>query len=194
MLHARARQAAEQFNRIAERTKVPGRCDPTLSFETPELVQALALWQEKAAGREMPLRSDISARTLKPFLPNLIVVDIVADSQTRRYRARLMGTAISYVFGDHTGKFIDEAVAPPFRERWSAALDAAVVAGRPLRFAGRVEYAGQDYLSAELLLAPFGAPDRTAEAVLAVGYFKSVALHIAGPAVRNAITKLSRSA
>lgn len=184
---ARARRAAENFNRFAERMAMPGRCDPTLSFVTPELSNAAVIWREKAAGREMPLRRDVNARTLKAFLPHVMIVDIVEDDK-RRYRIRLSGTSISGLLGDHTGKFIDEAIVSPFRERWSAVIDAALSAREPLRIAGRLEYCGQDYLSLELLLVPIGTRDDAVEAVLVVGYARSSATHVINSLVRNTVS------
>ncbi|HEY2444132.1 MAG TPA: PAS domain-containing protein [Rhizomicrobium sp.] len=185
---ARAQHAAEDFNRFAERMAMPGRCDPTLSFVTPELSNAAVIWREKAAGREMPLRRDVNARTLKTFLPHVMIVDIVEDHKRRRYRIRLSGTSISGLLGDHTGKFIDEAIVSPFRERWSAVIDAALSAREPLRIAGRLEYCGQDYLSLELLLAPIGTRDEAIEAVLVVGYARSSATHVINSLVRNTVS------
>ncbi len=133
----RASAAAEEFNRFAERTAAPSRCDATLAFATPALTQALALWREKAGARAIPSRHDFDAHALKAYLPTVAIVEAVDESETRRYRFRLMGTAIADLLGDHTGKFIDQAVVSPFRERWSAAMSAALAAGAPLRPFGR---------------------------------------------------------
>ena len=171
-----ALSAAEAFNRFAETTAAPSRCDPALAFETPELARALALWQEKAGAHGLPSRHELGARALKAFLPNVVIVDAVGDRPTRRYRFRLEGTALVELLGDHTGKFFDEAVASPFRERWSAMMDATLDGGAPLRFFGSIEYDAQDYLSLELLLTPLS--DEGVEAVLLVAYARSSALEV----------------
>ncbi len=180
--------AAEEFNRIAERMAAPGRCDPTLSFETPQLAEVVCVWRDKASGRNMPLRRDMDARTLKAYLPNVAIVDVVESGDMRRYRFRVMGTSISQVLGDHTGKFIDEAIVSPFCERWCAAMDAALMAGGPIRVTGRVEYRQRDHLVMELMLAPIGPRDESAEAVLVVAYATSSARHVFDPLVRNTVS------
>src|SRR5271155_1371775 len=179
MPNDRARSAAEEFNRFAVRAAAPSRCDPTLAFETPMLGRALALWQEKAVGREIPSRRDMGARALKAFLPHVTIVDVVGEGAARRYRFRLLGTAVADLFGNLTGKFVDEAIVSPFRERWSAIMSATLDAGAPLRFFGRVEYNNRDYLSLELLLAPLS--DESAEAILLVGSARASDPHVFNP-------------
>jgi hypothetical protein len=181
-----ARSAAEAFNRFAETSAAPSRCDPTLAFETPELAHALVLWQEKVGAHGMPSRHDLGARALKAFLPNVVIVDAVGDRPARRHRFRLQGTALTELLGDHTGKFFDEAVVSPFRERWSAMMDATLDGGAPLRFFGRLEFDAQDYLSMELLLAPLS--DEGAKAVLLVGYARSSAPEVFRSLVKNTVS------
>jgi hypothetical protein len=180
-------RAAENFNRFAVQTDAPGRCDVTLAFERPELVQAVSVWRDSAAGRDMPLRRDMNAHTLKPFLPNVVIVDVVDGDAARRYQIRLIGTTVSRVLGDLTGKFLDEAVVSPYRERWCAAVDTAVNAGCPIRLSGRLEYGGQDYIAMDIMLAPIGERDDRPEAVLAVIYPKYSARHVFEPMVKNAL-------
>jgi hypothetical protein len=178
----RALRAAEKFNRFAEQIGSPGRCDPHLSFENPALMGAAAVWRDKAAGRGMPLRSDLNARTLKAFLPNVAIVDVVDGPQARRFRLRVMGTSVSRLLGDHTGKYLDEAVASPYRERWRAALEATLDAGGPVRMWGRLDYRRQDYRDMEMLVAPVGP--RSVEAVLVVAYAQVHAGHAVEPPIK----------
>jgi hypothetical protein len=175
MPQSRAELAAEDHNRFTERTGSPGRADATLSFEQEELRQALSVWREKAGSGEMPSRRDISATTLKPFLPNVAIMDVVEEGGQRRFKIRLIGTAVARLLGDHTGRFLDEAIASPQRERWSSVINAAVNARAPLRNFGRLEYRGQEYLTVELMMAPIGARPDSAEAVLIVAYARSSA-------------------
>jgi hypothetical protein len=182
----RASVAAEEFNRFAESTAAPSRCDPTLAFETPALAKALALWREKTGEREIPPRCDFGAHALKAYLPTVAIVEAVDEGGTRRYRFRLMGTAIADLLGDHTGKFIDEAVASPFRERWSAAMGATLAAGAPLRLFGRVGYNNLNFLSMELLLAPLR--DDQAESILIVAYARSPNLHAFKPLAKDTVS------
>jgi hypothetical protein len=181
-------RAADDYNRFAERSGAPSRCDPSLSFEAPELVQVASLWRDKSAERSLPLRRDMNARALKAYLPHIIIADVVRDEERRRYLFRLMGTSIARVFGDHTGRFLDEAIVSPYCERWIAALDTALTAGGPVRLSGRVEHRQQDYLAMEIFLAPIEQRGESAEAVLVAAYAKFSARHIFEPLVRNKIS------
>ncbi|HTW33062.1 MAG TPA: PAS domain-containing protein [Rhizomicrobium sp.] len=190
MPNDRALAAAEEFNRFAERTGAPSRCDPTLAFAAPALSKALLLWREKAGERDMPSRSDFSARTLKAHLPHVAIVDAVDEGPGRRYRFRLMGTAIAGLLGDHTGKFIDEAVVSPFRERWTAVMDGPLAAGAPLRIFGRVDYNNMNFLAMELLLAPLR--DDGAESILIVTSARAADLNAFKPLARDKVSAVYR--
>lgn len=75
---------------------------------TSEILRKLHdYWDEKRAGRAMPSRSDIDPLDIPSLLPNLLLFDVEAES--RRLRARLVGTAIVELYGaDYTGKYLDE--------------------------------------------------------------------------------------
>jgi hypothetical protein len=74
----------------------------------PILREALAYWQRKRGERAMPCRRDIDPAEL-PFwlLPHLQLTDAIEGG--RRFRYRLVGTAIVGAFGaEFTGKHVDE--------------------------------------------------------------------------------------
>jgi hypothetical protein len=83
---------------------------PTCSSD----IQAIyGYWKSKAAGRRMPARADISPFDLVPFLPSIILVDVLPGDErpgrTRssqwRYVYRLVGTLEVTVRGmDPTGR------------------------------------------------------------------------------------------
>lgn len=186
MTDDRALAAAEEFNRFAERTGAPSRCDATLAFEAPTLKKALALWREKADGCGVPSRREFGARVLKAHLPHLTIVDAVDEGQVRRYRFRLMGTAIAELLGDHTGKFIDEAIVSPFRERWTAVMATPLAAGAPVRIFGRVEYNNLDFLAMEILLAPLRDDD--AQSILTVTHSHAPNMHVFKPLAKDKVS------
>ena len=69
-------------------------------------------WQDKRRGRAMPSRADIDPFELKPFLPGLILIDVVEDA--RRYVYRLVGTREVAMRGkDPTGKSMIEGFFAP---------------------------------------------------------------------------------
>lgn len=183
----RVQRAAEEFNKAAQRTRMPGRCDETCSFESTKLSGVVDLWREKSSAGGVPVRSDFNARTLQQFLPNVMMVDVVEDGARRRHRVRLTGTAVAALLGDYTGKFLDDAVVSPYRERWAAAVEAAIAAGEPMRLFGRIDYRAQQYLEAEILVAPLDSGEGVADSVLVVLYAKYSMRHLFEPNVRNAI-------
>lgn len=68
----------------------------------PDILKVLAYWQDKCDGRAMPRRADIDPVELVPFLANITLVDVVADS--RRFVYRLVGTGEVQLRGnDPTG-------------------------------------------------------------------------------------------
>lgn len=69
-----------------------------------------AYWDGKRHGRSMPSRVDIDPLELKPFLPQLVLLDVEGDPP--RFRYRLVGTEVTQVrrglsSSDPTGKFVD---------------------------------------------------------------------------------------
>jgi hypothetical protein len=188
MPSARAQHAADELNRFAERVGMPGRCDPRLDFENPELNDAVRLWWNMSEGRALPLRAKMTARVLKPFLPNVALVDMVEDAGTNRFRLRLMGTALASLLGDYTGKFVDDAIVSPFRERWSAVLGAGFATDEPLRIFGRLEYRRLNHVALELMVAPLCVDGPLASSVLVVAHIDSSGRHVFEPLVRNRIS------
>lgn len=64
------------------------------------------LWEQTCAGREMPARSEFDVRTLKPWLGNLALIDLV---QAHRGRFRLCGTNLLGRFGgEFTNRLVGE--------------------------------------------------------------------------------------
>jgi hypothetical protein len=87
-------------------------------------------WDRKRAGRRMPRRGDIDPAELVPYLPCLMIVDVVADD--RRYLYRLVGTREVEARGrDPTGRAVGEAFIGSSRERALANYDQVSLTGRP---------------------------------------------------------------
>jgi hypothetical protein len=69
-----------------------------------------AYWDGKRRGRLMPSRADIDPLELKPYLPQLVLLDVEGDPP--RFRYRLVGTEVTrvrqgLVKSDPTGEFVD---------------------------------------------------------------------------------------
>jgi hypothetical protein len=70
-----------------------------------------AYWDGKRRGRLMPSRTDIDPFELKPYLPQLVLLDV--EGVPPRFRYRLVGTEVTRVrrglsSSDPTGQFVDE--------------------------------------------------------------------------------------
>jgi hypothetical protein len=68
-------------------------------------------WDGKRRGRQMPSRTDIDPFELKPYLPQLVLLDV--EGVPPRFRYRLVGTEVTRVrrglsSSDPTGQFVDE--------------------------------------------------------------------------------------
>ncbi len=80
---------------------------PDLSGFTPDIAAFCGYWDGKRRGRSMPARCDIDPAEIVPFLPGIMLVDVVADE--RRFVYRLVGTREVAMRGrDPTGKSVGE--------------------------------------------------------------------------------------
>ena len=167
-MRARSDTIFEEYNRRAELVGWPNRVDPTLSFEAAELREALAVWRSAAGARALPLRSDMTPKLMKRFLPQVAVMDVVRDKNRTRFRTRVTGTALERTFGGLTGSFIDETLPEPFRSRWEATLNVPLLARCAARASGRMEFRDQTYLKIETFFGPMGADIAAPDSMLVV--------------------------
>jgi hypothetical protein len=87
-------------------------------------------WDQKRGDRRMPRRADIDPFEMVPYLPNLMIVDVVADE--RRFVYRLVGTREVEARGrDPTGKPVGDAFHGSSRENVLAHYDRVVDSRRP---------------------------------------------------------------
>jgi hypothetical protein len=141
------------LNQRAVREKWFHYCDPTLAFSDHFYDHFLEVWRAKAGGRPMPQRSAIAPRDLKDVLRNIVLIERMQRNPSR-YRVRLVGTGLTPVVGDGTGKMLDEFVPSENLVRWIECCDLVLDGGQPLRFLGRVHLQGREHLDAENLLVP----------------------------------------
>jgi len=101
----------------------------------------------------MPSRSDITPRDLKDILRTVLLFERVSQNPSR-YRWRLIGTGLTSILGENTGKTLEESLPTEHIERWTECGDMILEGGQPLRFLGRVHIQGREYLDAENLFVP----------------------------------------
>jgi hypothetical protein len=157
------------FNAVSRERHGACLCDPSLAFARPELRAVARLWREKAGARAMPLRDDLDARTLKPFLANMTLIERVSDVG-HRYRLRLHGTSLTRYAGDHTGRFVEEMIPREQAASYTGIYDLVLDEGRPLRVVWDYQVPAISYLQGESFLAPVMAADGGANLLLSVTY------------------------
>lgn len=83
---------------------------PDLPSTNSKLIGLEKAWVAFKNQGLLPSRSHFDARTLKPWLPHVALIDVVGEAP--RFRIHLMGTAVvRCAGGDFTGKWIDECVS-----------------------------------------------------------------------------------
>lgn len=150
-----ANNAAWELERKARAEGWPFRCDATLDFGRRELNALRDLWQARAEGKAAPSRADFDARTLKPYLRHIMIIERVFLGPNRwRYRTRLAGTAVTEIIGDPTGKFLEEQLPLELVPRWTSAYDTVLDSAQPLRLVTDFELPQLSFLRGEALMAP----------------------------------------
>jgi hypothetical protein len=160
-------------NVFAEKAGWGTRCYTALEFERPELNALRDVWFEIASRKSTPTRADFDARTLKPFLNHVTFVDRFCGEDSRpRYRIRLMGSEVARLFGEQTGRFVDEFIPPQNLPRWTMGYDVVMHAGVPLRFTSRFELPQVSFLDGESFSAPLARKGDTPSGILSALYVK----------------------
>ena len=131
------------------------RLDPDLNFVRPELTALAALWEEKRAGRPAADRADFSPFVLRPYLPRVLIYEIVHSETMRRFRIRIYGTLISQYSGrDSTGRFVDEIMGEQAYADFNQGLSWATDNKRPLRAAGSYYFVDRSFVQFESITLP----------------------------------------
>ena len=150
------------------------RCDSMLNFDRPELNTIRDIWRARASEQSVPARGDLDARTLKPFLRHISIVERVPDGARRwRYRKRLSATATTEIVGETMGRFLDEFALPGVLSQWICVLDVVLCAKVPLRTFGPSLDPALPHLSLECFVAPLKDAQGEATLVLVCTYVES---------------------
>lgn len=129
--------------------------DSHLRAAQPPLIALVKLWYLRRGADGLPPRSSFDAQTLKAFLPHIFISEY--EAATRRYRYRLIGTAITdYFRRNATGQYFDDIYSTPDLHDLRDMHDAARLAGEPKTISGKVAPCGRATMKAEALLLPVG--------------------------------------
>ena len=89
-----------------------------------------ALWSRLRGETHVLLRSDFSPELLRPWLPNIVIVEAVGTPP--RFRVRLAGTAaVSFAGRDFTDRFLDDVIPPEHYQATVAPYVHAIESGEP---------------------------------------------------------------
>jgi len=135
----------------------------------PSLVRLYQYWDAKRGSRVMPARSDVDPVDLKPVLPLLILIDVVADQ--RRYVYRLVGThEVEMRGGDPTGKPIQEAFYAEAAEDTAYYLDRVTSTRRPVLYSGTYQPLATRTQREDVLFLPLSNDGETVNMIMILGH------------------------
>jgi hypothetical protein len=163
------------LNALNARAKAAGWsivAGPAQDFQHPPLNDARALWRDKANGRAMPARTDLTARAMKAFMPHMSLIERVTDNGANRYRIRLHGSVLARYSGDATGKWLEDVVDARRVGSFIEIYDTVIALRVPLRVITRYQAPELDYLDGESFIAPLSVPTSATPIILSVTYTK----------------------
>jgi hypothetical protein len=86
---------------------MPGTIERRAGCRSAMLRALYAYWQGKRQGLAPPSRAAIHPEEMVPWLPNLMLLDVIGDPP--RFRVRLFGTGLARAYGGEiTGRWMDE--------------------------------------------------------------------------------------
>ena len=162
------------LNARAEKEGWSIACDTTLAFDKPELCAAREVWRARCRPGHLPAREDFTLQTLKPFLREILIVEVVnapGAPSGRRYLHRLVGSNTAARIGELTGKFLDEALPEPIFRKTVAFFDAVVDHRCPMRILTDFDLRAVSHMRGETFAAPLAADGVTPNMMMAVFAF-----------------------
>ncbi len=129
--------------------------DPAVA-EPPALAFVRDYWTRRRGARAMPGRGDINPSDMKPYLPHILLADVIGNGDDFRYR--VVGSRLQdYFAANPTGLLMSAALAPFGADTVNQTLGAyrmAVARKGPLRIRGTGAYFAQGSKTFDALLAP----------------------------------------
>ena len=162
-------QACSELNALAEAKGWPMRCGYNEDFDRAELMAFCELWRSRAADG-VPARAAFDMRALKPFLGNITILERESSNGTKRYRFRLFGSTLALLFGEHTGRYLDEMVSAELLPSWLAFYDTVLSCGQLLCIFTYYRIKNDDFVKGEILAAPLADDSGDVHMILAMTY------------------------
>lgn len=143
----------DRYRTTAARSGWATLCDEKLDFHAPRLKDLSDIWAAVRGAKDMPMRSDFSARVLVRHLKDIAFLECQPGG---RFRYGFFGSGLARYTGDFTGKYLDEVIPPAFMPAWNAACETTLDHGAPLRFVSQYRALDLAHMTAESLSAPLG--------------------------------------
>lgn len=140
--------------------------DPDLRLGDARLGRLVDWWREGCARLgHLPGRQHFDPAAWPGLLSHIYLIDVLEAG--RRYRWRLLGTAVTEMAGrDVTGRFMDELYDPGIYADSTRSYDAVIATRQPLRSFGTLAFAGRDYSGFESVEVPLAADGHCVDVVL----------------------------
>jgi hypothetical protein len=171
MGHLDPKDRIADFNARAEAEGWPVRCDDVCEFSASELTGVYELWREKAEGGRIPAREEFDLRCFKAAARNVSIVQRTEGDGRTRFRMGLVGSAIVRIFGETTGRYVDEIVPPPLLPSCLAGYDLVLSQSGPLRFQSWFRIPGADMFKGESFCAPVRGSGARPDMILGASSF-----------------------
>lgn len=140
----------------------------------PILQTLLAYWQSKCGpdGR-LPGRADLDPLELRGLLPNIYLIDVLAEN---RFRVRLLGEAHVAVYGAGlVGRMIDDIFTPAAAAEFNRLYSAVVQRRTWLVNRGQVTWwQNREWMRFEGLHAPLASDGVTIDTIFGAGAFEDL--------------------
>lgn len=125
-----------------------------------------AYWRSKLDDG-LPSRREIDPIDIPAVLPSICLTDVVRHGGGRRYRRRLVGTAVVEKFGqDNTGRWVDELYEGAALEEVLTSYEWVTETGRPRLDRCTLPREGQHYVSYDRLTLPLADDGHTVDVLL----------------------------
>ena len=122
--------------------------------DVPELRAIHAWWDTLCGDALMPEKALLSPHELRPFLPQIQVLEVVDGGVD--YHVRLFGSLwVTLTGADFTGRRLSQIDNKPAEAKWHEIYSRCVAAKSPVPLKTNLNNVGKAFLRVEVLLMPF---------------------------------------
>jgi len=124
----------------------------------------------KASPGKLPGRQHIDPAEIADLAPYITLIDVVQTEQgSRRYRVRLMGTEVAELIGsDLTGKYIDDAIPSPVRDKLLREYGEAVRTKLPQPRRAKMTAPGREHVNYERVAFPLASDGENVDMLILI--------------------------